>query len=139
MSDLDRYVYGVNHTSENFSSLEPWTVEIDDITLTWVPAMPYLVGEDSPELDQVIYEINRFINFSRVADDGSFSISSVGPVIAGNVSSPYMVRYAIESIYGDTTNLVFSETAPEFEPEDEEDEVILAQEDLDNPEEQPTN
>ena len=138
MSELDKYRYGINSTSRDFASLEPWTVDIDDITITWVPGMPYLIGEETPEVDQVIYEINKFINFSEVEEDGSFRLSPVGPVIAGNLSSPYMVRYAIESIYDDT-DLVFSETAPQYEPEDMEDEVIPAEKDFNEQDNQPTN
>jgi hypothetical protein len=139
MSILDSYEYGINSTSAGFSKLEPWSVEIEDVKITWVPGSPYIIGDDSSEAEEVIYQINKFINFSEVDEDGAYMLTPVGPIFAGNNSSPYMVRHAIESIYGDTTDLVFSETAPELEPEDQEDEVIPADRDFNDPEEQPTN
>jgi hypothetical protein len=130
MSKANTYKYGTSASSEGFSELEPWTVEIDGVTITWAPRMPYITSDNSVDAEEVTYQINKFINFSEVDSDGIYMLTPVGPAIVGNASSPHMVRHAVESIYGDTTDLAFSETAPEFEPEDYEDEVISAEKDF---------
>jgi hypothetical protein len=139
MSGNTNYSYDMNSKSSGFAEIQPWDVDIDGIKITWVPAMPYIMSNKSPEAQQIVDEINKFIIFLDADEDKTFRLTPVGPILPANASSPFTVRYAIESIYADDTDLVFSETAPDFFMEDDADEVILGPESDSSAQGQSTN
>lgn len=115
--------YRNNYKTPGFSDTPRWDVLIDDVKISWMPIFPYVVSDGTAEGDRIAAEISKSVILLDDYEGSDYKIPAVGPVVTATPSCPHAVRYVIDVEYGDYATLVYSENAPTFEV-DEDDEPL---------------
>lgn len=100
-----------------YDDIRPWKFSIEGYDITWRPDAPYLFSEYA-ESDMVVDQVFKYIENIKLFDK-VISPGVTGIKVPVDVSSPYMVFYAVNSIYDQEDGLEFSENAPTFLPKDD--------------------
>lgn len=118
IDDSVRTFYGNNPNVQGYEETPEWDVSIDGVKFSWTPYAPYFWPENSEDGYRMYDQMNAFMNRIDANDDGTFDVTPVGPKVFHGFESPHAALYVIQSIYDlEEDNVVFSENAPIFEPE----------------------
>lgn len=107
--------YMIGPEDEGYFDIKPWKFWIDGYSITWRPDAPYLFGE-SDEASLVVNQIFKFVQYTKASSGDVISPAVTGIRVPVDVSSPYMVFYAVNLIYDEDDGLEFSDNAPTFLP-----------------------
>jgi hypothetical protein len=113
--------------SPDFSKVVPWSAEVEGIKISWAPRQPYLTGE-GPRAEFIIEQVNKFLAHRKaLSTDGlTYKSDFDGQSFPAEISSPYAVVDAIDTIYSDlgddSEGVKFSPTTPNFGVDSENDE-----------------
>lgn len=101
---------------KGYEDLPRWKFSVAGYAVTWMSAPPYLYIE-SDQSRKIVEQISKFIEQERSLYGDKMSPGVTGIEVPTDISSPYMVLYAVSFIYDKDDGLKFSKNAPTFFPE----------------------